>query len=135
MSAPLAALLGMAVWALLLVCAIGSIRVVQVLRRKVPPNGFKAGEEHGSPAYWRLNRAHLNCVENLPILGALVVVTELGGFGSGRIDWLAWTYLVARVGQTVVHVSSGSNIAVNVRFTFFLAQLVVAAVWALELVT
>ncbi len=133
MSTPLLALLGMALWALLLVTGIGSIRVVQVLQGKVPPKGFNSGQQHGSEAYWRLNRAHLNCVENLPVLGALVLVTEVAELGSAQVDGLAMTYLVARVGQTVAHVSSGSNMAVNVRFTFFVVQLVVAVAWAVTL--
>ena len=42
---------------------------------------------------------------------------------SGRLDLLAEIVLAARVGQTLTHIASGSNLAVNVRFSFFGAQI------------
>ena len=76
----------------------------------------------GGDAYWRLNRAHMNCLENLPMFATVVLVATVVGIRTGTLDTLAQTYLVARIGQSLAHVSSGSVLAVNVRFTFFLIQ-------------
>ena len=71
---------------------------------------------------WRLNRAHMNCLENLPIFGALVLVATVAGLRAPLLDTVAKAYLAAWIGQSVTHVASGSVIAVNVRFTFFVVQ-------------
>lgn len=68
---PLVALVLFAAWGLLLVIAIGMTRLVQVVTQGKGPGDFPAGTPHGSPGYWRLNRAHLNVTENLPFFGAL----------------------------------------------------------------
>ena len=70
---PLTALILFAVWSLLLVSTIGIWRVSQLLTGRVPKGGFTPGAPHGGDAYWRMNRAHMNSVENLPVFGALVL--------------------------------------------------------------
>lgn len=118
-------LLGFVAWTLLLVfTTIGGVRVLQVLTRKARPNDFPADVPHGSDRYRRSMRAHANCVENLPIFGAVVITAAIAGLRGGAYDTLPVVYLVARIAQSVTHISSGSAMAVNVRFSFFLAQLV-----------
>lgn len=124
MTTPLLCLLGFALWTLLLVGAVGLWRTLDVLRGAVKSNGFKSGEEHGAPHYWRLNRAHTNAAENLPIFGAIVLCGAVAGVEDPVLGGLSVLVLAARVGQTSAHVASGSEMAVNVRFTFFLAQLI-----------
>jgi hypothetical protein len=59
------ALLGFVVWTLvLLVAGIGVPRVSAVLSGRARPNSFNPAVPHGSDAYQRRMRAHLNCVEN-----------------------------------------------------------------------
>lgn len=135
MSIPLLCLLGFAMWAVVLVSAIGAVRVTQVMTRTVPPNGFPSGQPHGSAAYWRLNRAHMNTLENLPIFGAVVVVGVLSNVQAPMFSTLAQVVLAARVAQSVFHVSSGSNMVVNARFTAFLTQIVCLAWMALLIVS
>ena len=53
---------------IVLVTAIGAFRVLQVLTRKKAANEFPSGTPHGGDLYWRLNRAHMNTAENLPLL-------------------------------------------------------------------
>jgi uncharacterized MAPEG superfamily protein len=119
---PLWCLLGFVTWTLLLLAALAVARVSQVLAGERQANEFPSGVPHGGDAYWRLNRAHLNCVENLPLFGAVVLVASAAGVVAPALDTLAGVYLGARVGQSLVHLSSGSVTAVNVRFTFFLIQ-------------
>ena len=123
MRTPLLCLVGFTAWAIVLVLCIGMYRVSQVLRREVPPNGFASGTPHGGEGYWRLNRAHLNTVESLPIFAALVVSAVLAGVQGPLVDDLATTVLAARIGQSAVHVAGGSNLHVNVRFVFFVVQI------------
>jgi uncharacterized MAPEG superfamily protein len=123
MTIPLWCLLGFVVWTLVLLTLVGVARVSQVVAGNAKPTDFPAGVPHGGDAYWRLNRAHLNCVENLPIFGSLVLIATVGGIRTAAVDTLALVILGARVGQSLAHLSSGGAVAVNVRFAFFLAQL------------
>jgi uncharacterized MAPEG superfamily protein len=129
---PLIALFGYVVWTMLLVLAVLSWRGLEILRGKAF-NAFPGGVEHGSPAYWRLNRAHANTVENLPIVIALV----LGGLHlhatGATFDHAAIVALVARVGQSLAHVSSGRSVVVGVRFTFLAVQYVCFGVMLVEI--
>lgn len=118
------ALLGFVVWTLsLLIGTIGYTRVAAVMRRQARPNSFNAAVPHGSDRYQRCMRAHLNCVENLPVFGALVLLGGALGLDSGAFPIAALSVLPARVGQSLAHISSGSNRAVLVRFYFYTAQL------------
>ena len=67
MTVPLWCLLGYVAWTLLLLLGIGAARSAQVLTGARRANEFPAGERHGGDAYWRLNRAHLNCLEFIPL--------------------------------------------------------------------
>jgi uncharacterized MAPEG superfamily protein len=67
-------------------------------------------------------RAHSNCVENLPVFGALVLVGHVIGVRDGLFATLAMVVMGARVCQTVAHLSSGRSLVVNIRFCFFLTQ-------------
>lgn len=122
MTVPLWCLLGFVAWTLLLLLGIGAARSAQVLTGAKRANEFPAGERHGGDAYWRLNRAHLNCLEFLPLFGAVVLVAAVAGVDTPTLDWLATLVLVARVGQSTTHLLSTSHAAVLVRFSFFVVQ-------------
>jgi uncharacterized MAPEG superfamily protein len=76
---------------------------------------------HGTDTYWRLNRAHLNCIENLPIFGVVVLTAHAAGVDVGS---LAAGVLAARIAQSLAHLSSGRSRVILVRGTFFVVQLV-----------
>ncbi len=66
----------------------------------------------------------MNCVENLPVYGAIVVALTVAGLRSPVLDRLAEILLAARIGQTLVHVALRQTDAVaSVRFTLFSIQL------------
>ena len=123
MTTPLLCLALYAAWAMVLVLSIGSWRAMQVLTGKKKPNEFPSGTQHGTDAYWRLNRAHLNTLENLPIFAAVVVVSHLANLSNPQVDTACIVVIVARVAQSLIHVSSNTSVAVNLRFTAFLTQL------------
>jgi uncharacterized MAPEG superfamily protein len=129
-------LLGFVVWTLLVVMAgIGPPRISAVLARRAPPKSFVADVPHGSERYRRTMRAHANCIENLPIFASLVLIAHTIALESALFTALAVAVLPARVAQSAVHVASGSNRAVMVRFSFFSIQfgcfIVMAAILAL----
>src|SRR5689334_19308763 len=121
---PLLCLLAFALWPVVLVTCIGLFRVTKVLTRQTAPNAFPSGTQHGSDVYWRFNRAHVNSLESLPIFAAIVLVGVVGQVTTPTFDHLAVAAVLARVAQSVTHVSGNSNLHVNVRFTFFSTQLV-----------
>lgn len=135
MTTPLLCLLLYAAWAVALVAAVATWRAADVLRGKRASNAFPSGTPHGGDTYWRLNRAQANTVENLPIFAAVVVAAHLVGATASWLDTACVVALLARFTQSVIHVSSGSTTAVNLRFTAFFAQLlalgyvVVRLVW------
>ena len=47
-------------------------------------------------------RAHMNCVENLPIYTAIVVALMATGLQGSTIDHLAIAILPAHIGQTLI---------------------------------
>ena len=128
MTASLYSLMGFVFWTIILLLGIGGIRVSQVMAGKTAPNAFPSGVPHGSEFYWRLNRAHANCLENLPLFAAVVLTAYVAGIHAPIIDTLSRVVVFARIGQSLAHLSSGSNMAVNVRFSFFLVQ-VASIIW------
>ena len=125
MTIPLYSLLGFAAWTLaVLMFGVGIERSSLILRGEAGLADFPADEPHGRPLYRRAMRAHANCVENLPVFGAIVLVAWASGASGTTFDVLSPTLLVARVGQTSVHVIfEPTNRTVGVRFSFFAVQL------------
>ncbi len=134
MSPSATALAGFAAWTLLLVLMIGVYRASLVLTGKRAPNQFDPGGADVGEFSRRLCRAHANCYENLPIFGALIAVALLTD-KPGATDGLAMWFLGARIGQSIVHLASTSNVAVNLRFALYLSQWLIMAVMAVRLLT
>jgi uncharacterized MAPEG superfamily protein len=125
MSIPVAALLAFALWTVtVLVFTIGIVRWRLILSGRAQLKAVPADEPHGSPFYRRAMRAHANCIENLPVFGAIVLAAEASGAHSALLDALAGAIVLARACQTSTHLISGSNAAVGVRFSFLMVQLV-----------
>jgi uncharacterized MAPEG superfamily protein len=79
-------------------------------------------------------RAHANCVENLPVYGAIAVTAFAAQVSGPLMDTLALVFIVARVCQTFVHMSlTETNATVFVRFGFFFTQIVVMFWMAAEI--
>lgn len=123
LTTPLLSLLGFAAWTALLVLAVAVWRTRMVLGGEIAANAFPHGDRHGSDRYWRLNRAHLNAAENLPLFAAVVLVGSVAGVATPLFSTLSQVYLGARVAQSAIHVSSNHVVAVNLRFAALLTQL------------
>jgi uncharacterized MAPEG superfamily protein len=137
MSTPVLALLGFAVWTLVLLFgSVGVYRWSRILSGRARLTDFPADAPEGADWYKRAMRAHANCVENLPVFAAIVVAIVATGVRSLELNVLAVIVLVARVCQSLVHVALPQTQGViAVRFTFFLVQAVAMLAMALLVVT
>ena len=126
MSIPVWVLLAFAVWSMLvLILTVGTYRWGLIFAGRVQVNEFRADQIEGSDRYRRAMRAHLNCLENLPIYGAIVLVIVVSGAQSPALDSLALTLIGARIAQTLIHVSwKQTNLLAYLRFGFFFVQLI-----------
>ncbi len=124
MSTALVSLVWFALWAVMLVMFVALLRVREVMGGRSAPNAFPSGDKHGADAYWRINRAQANTVENLPIFAALVLSGVAAGLETPIFGTLCAVAVFARMAQSLIHMSSGSNMAVNLRFAAFGVQLV-----------
>lgn len=126
MTLPMWMLLGFAAWTLLLLVAfVGVYRWFNILFRKAPIASFHSDRLEGEDWYRRGTRAHANCVENLPVFGAIVFVISAIGVEGAVVNSLCTAVLIARLCQSVVHVSHEQTDAfVAVRFSLFTVQLI-----------
>jgi len=126
------ALAGYAAWTLLLLAAIAALRGSLTLAGEREPNSFGVDGADVSPFSNRLCRAHANCCESLPVFAALVLLA-LATDHASITDPLALWVLIARIGQSTTHLLSTANVAVLMRFAFFLVQLLIQLWWAIRL--
>lgn len=124
MTTPFLVLLGFAAWTILtLFGSIGIYRWSRILTGRASIAEWRADIPQGCDWYRRAMRAHMNCVENLPIYTALVVALMGAGLQSVTIDHLAIAILAARISQTLTHiVLPSTNAATALRFAFFFTQ-------------
>jgi len=125
LSIPLRALLGFAIWTVLtLLGSVGVYRWSRILTGRAELKEFRADAPQGSDWYLRAMRAHANCLENLPVFGAIVLAIVASGITGVALDRLSVVILGARVCQTVTHIAfTPTNLVVGVRFAFFFTQL------------
>jgi len=126
MTIPLMALLGFAIWTLLiLLVAIGPYRWIRILTGRNRASHWTADPNAGSGYYPRAMRAHMNCIENLPVFVTIVYVIDRVGLQSSLLDALALTVLGARIVQSSVHIAlEQTDNVIFVRFGFYFAQIV-----------
>ncbi|MGV6806843.1 MAG: MAPEG family protein [bacterium] len=121
---PLWMLLSFAVWTVLvLLFSVGIYRWSNILTGRIPIREFRGDKVEGSDFYLRGMRAHANCVENLPVFAAIVLVIYASGIQSQAVDLMCGIIVAARVFQSLVHLAvPQTNGVVLVRFVFFFAQ-------------
>jgi len=119
-------LLGFAIWTLLvLLGSVGVYRWNHILRGNIGIERFRANDDMGNEFYRRSMRAHANCVENLPVYGAIVLAACILEISGNFMSCLAVIFLAARVCQTSVHITfEETGMTVGIRFAFFLIQII-----------
>jgi uncharacterized MAPEG superfamily protein len=125
-------LVGLAAWTLFLLILMETLRTRLILMKALAANEFKPDNSNLSPFMQRLARAHANCVESLPVFGALLIVALLTN-RAGITNPLAPLLFAARLIQSCVHIASLSVPAVYIRFTAFAVQIAIAAYWSCAL--
>jgi len=125
MTIPMWTLLGFATWTVLLLMAtVGIYRWSEILLGRKRIGAFRSDQVEGDDWYRRSVRAHANCIENLPVFGAIVMALYASGVAGPAVDRLSVAVLAARVAQSTIHVSHVQPDAfVSVRFSFFCVQL------------
>ncbi len=119
------ALLGFTGWTLLLVTVIFAYRGVRLLGG-TPINSWGRGAKTTEdPAFIkRVEDAHANTLENLPIFAVLVLsAAALGKLEA--VNAIAPFALYGRVAQSLVHLSGTSPLQVFLRASFWAVQLIV----------
>jgi uncharacterized MAPEG superfamily protein len=132
MSPSALALVGYVAWTLFFAIWIVTLRAVLTLKKERRANEFAPSGEDVSAFSGRLCRAHANCYENLPIFAALVLLALVTG-NAAVTDPLARWVLAARVSQSLVHLTSTSEVAVSIRAGLFVVQLAIEAYWVVQL--
>ena len=120
---PIQALLGFAAWTLLLLAGVFLYRGMRFLTG-TPINHWPRGNKPAddAPFVKRLEDAHANCLENLPVFAVIVLVAAALG-RLADIQALAPWVLYARIGQSLAHLSGTGPVNVFVRASFWSAQL------------
>ncbi len=132
MNATALALIGYVAWFLALLVALAGARTAAVLSAHRAPNSFKPDGSDMPPFAARLTRAHANCYEGFPFFGGSLLLALATG-STAITDPLALVALACRLGQSTVHLISTSAMAVNLRFSFLLAQIGIVAYWLVKL--
>jgi len=116
-------LLGFAAWTLLLIAGVFLYRGMRFLTG-TPINHWPRSNKPAddAPFVKRLEDAHANCLENLPVFAVIVLVAAALG-RLADIQALAPWVLYARIGQSLAHLSGTGPVNVFVRASFWSAQL------------
>jgi uncharacterized MAPEG superfamily protein len=124
MSIPAIALLIFATWTILILFfSVGAYRWSRILSGRASVSEWRADEAQGSEWYRRAMRAHMNCVENLPVFTAVVVAAWSVSLESAVFDGLAIATVSARIVQSLVHISvEQTDLIALIRFLFFFVQ-------------
>ena len=133
MNATALALAGYIFWFMLLLALITLIRTIHTLSGKRAANSFQPDGFDVSPFSGRLCRAHANCFESFPFVGGILLLALVTNQAQ-LTNPLAYIVLAARIAQSVTHLISAGVLAVQIRFFFFLIQLVICFYWCYQLI-
>jgi len=134
MNQTLLALAGFAGWTLVLSFLLLNMRGYYAFlsNNKVALNKFSPDGSNTPGFGQRLTRAHLNCIEMLPVFGALVIVASL----SDQLEIMNTTViyvLYARIGQSIIHMISTHLLAVLLRASLWSIQLALLLFYSYQL--
>jgi uncharacterized MAPEG superfamily protein len=120
---PILAVTFFALWTAALAISVPIWRIILVSSGLYRTSDFTPGDAHGSPIYWRVNRAHANAAENLAVFAALAIAGIASGVSDALFGQLCLAALIARIVQSVIHVASGAGAAIIGRFIAFAVQI------------
>jgi uncharacterized MAPEG superfamily protein len=133
MNASILALIGYVAWTIALVLSVVSYRLIQMATGTPADSWARSKAPNDPDVIQRITHAHLNCLENLPLYGG-VVLAAAAMSRLAVIDPLAGWFLAARIAQSIVHVIQVSHWMVLVRGTFWTVQMLLLIYWIVVLV-
>jgi uncharacterized MAPEG superfamily protein len=99
-----------------------SYRVSQVVRGRQPAHAWPRDSPSTVPGFvLRAQHAQLNCLENLPVFAAIVLVAYMLG-RSAVVDRWSFTIVVCRLLQTTTHLIGVTAPLVTLRSSAFAVQ-------------
>jgi uncharacterized MAPEG superfamily protein len=122
------ALLGYISWTIVLLVILAAYRTLLVQRKQKQSLKFSSDGSDVNGFGERLTRAQANCSESFVFIGGALLYS-LATNNMPITDGLASVLLGARIGQSVVHLISTSNSAIQLRFVCFLVQVAVVVYW------
>ncbi len=126
------ALIGFACVTLVLVGTVVLYRTVLVFTGQAKADAFPRRGYEAPSFIQRLQDAHANCVENLPLVAAVVLAAVATG-QTALTDPLACYLLYARIGQSGIHALSVNHFTVLLRATLYSVQIGILVWWILKL--
>ena len=125
MTIPQWVLLGFSGWTLMVLFGtVGVYRWSSILTGHSGVSEWRADVAQGSDWYRRAMRAHVNCIENLPVYAVIVLCATATGVTGPVLDTLALMLLAARILQTTTHLAfEQTDRVASFRFAFFFAQI------------
>lgn len=117
------ALIGFTAWTLLLVILVFAWRGIEIVVNGKKADSWTRGKDVETPGLVRrIEHAHMNCVENLPLFAAIVLAAAAMGRSAVTEPYAAYV-LYARVAQSITHMIGVSHWLVMLRATFWAVQL------------
>ena len=113
MSATYITLIGYISWTMLLLLVLAGYRTV--LSKKMKTLKFAADGSDVPDLGNRITRAQANCSESFAIIGGTLLLA-IATSSTAITDGLAYVLLAARLAQSIVHMLSTSNVAIQIRF-------------------
>lgn len=132
MTVPLTVLILYVLWSIfVLLAGVATARTKRVMQGE-KFSDFPGGVAEGPSYHRRAMRAHLNCIENLPVYAAVALTAAVAGVTGPWMSGLAITVLVFRLAQSSLHLAvEQTEPVVRIRGTLFAVQL--AAIIAMAL--
>ncbi|MDM7859001.1 MAPEG family protein [Alteromonas sp. ASW11-36] len=126
MSATYITLIGYIGWTMLLLLVLAGYRTV--LSKQMKTLKFAADGSDVPDVGHRITRAQANCSESFAIIGGTLLLA-IATSSTAITDGLAYVLLAARLAQSIVHMISTSNLAIQIRFVLFLVQFGLCGYW------
>ncbi len=133
MSLTAISLAGYIAWTMILLLALAGYRT-KLANSETRGLKFKADGSDVPEFGLRLTRAQANCSESFAIIGGTLLLAIATG-QTALTDGLALVLLSARLGQSIVHIISISNMAIQIRFILFLIQFGICGYWLFAMLT
>ena len=79
------------------------------------------GKQDSSLLIYRFSRAHINCIENLPLFIGVVVIIQIRDLSGTLINIFCTAYILLRIAHSIIHIL---NINPILRFGCLLGQII-----------